>query len=30
MIKVLLTLLTFILGAATGYLYFKLVGCRGG
>lgn len=30
MIKILLTILTFILGAAIGYLYYKLVGCKGG
>ncbi|MCD6176590.1 MAG: hypothetical protein J7K29_01995 [Candidatus Cloacimonetes bacterium] len=28
--KILLTVLTFILGAATGYLYYKLIGCKGG
>jgi hypothetical protein len=30
MTKILLTLLTFIIGAATGYLYYRVIGCRGG
>ncbi len=30
MIKILLTILTFLLGAAAGYLYYRLIGCRGG
>ena len=28
--KILLTILTFILGAAIGYLYYRVIGCRGG
>jgi len=28
--KILLTILTFVIGAAVGYLYYKLIGCRGG
>jgi len=28
--KILLTVLTFILGAVAGYLYYKLIGCRSG
>ncbi len=30
MIKILLTILTIILGAAIGYLYYRVIGCRGG
>ena len=30
MIKILLTILTFILGASAGYLYYRFIGCRGG
>jgi hypothetical protein len=30
MIKILLTVLTFILGAAIGYLYYRVIGCRSG
>ena len=30
MIKILLTIFTFILGAATGYLYYRVIGCKGG
>ncbi len=28
--KILLTILTFILGAAVGYIYYRVIGCRGG
>ena len=30
MTKILLTLLTFIIGSATGYLFYRVIGCRGG
>jgi len=28
--KLLLTILSFIVGAALGYLYYRVIGCRGG